>query len=634
MSRGRIAAVVAVALGVLFGLLAPPAAAAEPDFVLELYPPGQQDTGGQWWLGSGDSYDYVSAYFYASTDATRKFTITATNLTLSNPAGSGYGSEGDTAESTCSTLSASQLSCTTTGTLYSEMSFAVVAGAVGPASLTATVTKAGVESTSPIAYHYDVRALPVPTVHAYQLAPGARAIHAHVTLGGAPLANAEVTASRVGQADDYGYTDGNGDADLEYLDVPDKGATYRVRVSGQQGISAPSAPVDVAVEPVTSGAALTITAAKTVGQDKSLRVSTRLTQSGAGAGYEELRLEQRVTGSGWKPLQQSRTDLDGSGWVDTQLRRSAQLRWVHPASFETAAATSPVAAVAVVPRATVIASPVIAPPGSRTTISISTNADSNGRKATLQERVRGTWRNISTRTLAGEGAASWRVKLAKVSKRTWRVALGPSGPLPAATSGSVKVRTTLEGKGPERDYAFLGGSRSHPVTWRTCKPITYRLYLKQAKAGAKSDVNEALRRISLYTKLKFRYLGTTKQVPNTTGRQPEMLRIGWAKPGRGKGRTPVLTGYEAGRGGSSWSGTHYFRGMVALDARSRLPAGFGQGATRGALLLHEIGHAVGLNHARTPSQIMYPILSNTEPASVFGAGDIAGLRKLGRTGRC
>ncbi|WP_305788626.1 M66 family metalloprotease [Symbioplanes lichenis] len=80
------------------------------------------------------------------------------------------------------------------------------------------------------------------------------------------------------------------------------------------------------------------------------------------------------------------------------------------------------------------------------------------------------------------------------------------------------------------------------------------------------------------------------------------------------------------------------KGMVVIDAgrASGLARGFGAaaGATTGKLLLHELGHAVGLAHPLVddPAEVMYSRL--TGRAAEWGAGDLAGLRAVGDAGGC
>jgi predicted Zn-dependent protease len=54
---------------------------------------------------------------------------------------------------------------------------------------------------------------------------------------------------------------------------------------------------------------------------------------------------------------------------------------------------------------------------------------------------------------------------------------------------------------------------------------------------------------------------------------------------------------------------------------------------RTAALLHELGHAVGLNHAHFTSEVMYPSVSDAGP-NYYSAGDLAGLAKVGRPAGC
>ena len=66
------------------------------------------------------------------------------------------------------------------------------------------------------------------------------------------------------------------------------------------------------------------------------------------------------------------------------------------------------------------------------------------------------------------------------------------------------------------------------------------------------------------------------------------------------------------------------------DAFEDIDAMFGDSGEGSAILLHELGHLVGLDHVDSRDELMY---SDNVGKREFGTGDLNGLVELGK-GRC
>ncbi|MCX6402111.1 MAG: matrixin family metalloprotease [Propionibacteriales bacterium] len=193
-------------------------------------------------------------------------------------------------------------------------------------------------------------------------------------------------------------------------------------------------------------------------------------------------------------------------------------------------------------------------------------------------------------------------------------------------------------------YAFLEhqpGDEDAPVAWDPCREIRYEINPDGAPDGAgetEAFVADAVAEVSAVTGLRFEYGGRTDRRPRWSGafvpmggREPVL--ISWAT----ESEVDQLEGDVAGLGGSAArSGNdgrlRFVTGGVTLDIESfddLEDERDGEDYQR-AILLHELGHLVGLDHVDSPAELMF---ADNVGQLGFGRGDLNGLVELGK-GTC
>lgn len=157
----------------------------------------------------------------------------------------------------------------------------------------------------------------------------------------------------------------------------------------------------------------------------------------------------------------------------------------------------------------------------------------------------------------------------------------------------------------------------------------------------------AMRVLAAKSGMTFTYKGATGEVPRQGSyvKQSADIIIAYTTPAKTNfplaGSTAGLGGFADGwKSTSNGSTTTYTaginKGYLVVDTPDLLAhfkPGFGTGVRRGNLLLHELGHVVGLGHMSNARVLMNPTLSSYTPNG-YAAGDAAGLALVGRKAGC
>lgn len=254
-----------------------------------------------------------------------------------------------------------------------------------------------------------------------------------------------------------------------------------------------------------------------------------------------------------------------------------------------------------------------------------------------QGHGRGSAKPRSRRLPGAAGAITLLVLLVFAASAAFLQA-GPLAPLAQRfhIGGPDRLLPAVVPKQISRAYKILKvDAAGDPVTYDPCEPIRYAINPDGAPTDYLTFILPAINAAQEASGLSFVYDGASGDTWESRQKDSKANPVLIAFPSRLD--SDETTSDTVGLGGSTAltvNGAvrpHYVTGAIAL----RRDWFAGQSAEHNtseeqAVVMHELGHVLGLGHVDDPAQLMY---ASNHGQLTYGAGDLNGLAKLG-AGEC
>jgi hypothetical protein len=203
------------------------------------------------------------------------------------------------------------------------------------------------------------------------------------------------------------------------------------------------------------------------------------------------------------------------------------------------------------------------------------------------------------------------------------------------TGQGARLQPEVTPADPTAIHAFVATrGDGTPITYDPCRPVRFVINPNNAPPDYLRIIHNALTTLSAASGLQLELVSETTEPPSSTRSlyQPDRYGDDWAPvliAWTDETVIPDLAGDVSGVGGSAWisDGTNpewYVSGSVHIDTELGTDRDSNQ-----LVLLHELGHVLGLDHVNDPQQVMYP----SATVQQLGEGDRTGLANVG-AGEC